>query len=146
MKTFVPQIITDNQQRKWFVVDAQDKVLGRLATEIANVLRGKNKATFTPHLDLGDYVVVINAEKVKLTGAKLENKIYYKHTGYIGHLRQRTAQEMLDKKPEEILFKAVSGMVPRNKLRNDVLKRFKVVIGPEHQYQAQQPEVLTLDI
>lgn len=145
MKTFVPKIV-DNQQRKWFVVDAQDKVLGRLATEIANILRGKNKATFTPHLDLGDYVIVVNAEKVKLTGAKLEDKIYYKHTGYIGHLRQTTAQEMLNKKPEEVLLKAVSGMIPRNKLRNEVLKRFKVVIGSEHQFAAQQPETLEFDI
>jgi len=141
MKTFVPKQI-DGTQRNWYIIDAQDIVLGKLATKIAPILRGKNKTIFTPHLDLGDYVIVVNAEKIKLTGKKLQDKIYYKHTGYIGHLRKKSAEKMMEDTPEKIVELAVAGMIPHNKLKGDILKRLKVVIGSEHQYGAQKPEEL----
>ena len=143
MKTFIPKVIT-NAERKWFVVDAAGKTVGKLAVEIANILRGKNKGTFTPHLDQGDYVIVINSEKVELTGKKMADKKYYKHTGYIGHLRETTAQELMEKDPTEVLKRAITGMIPRNKLRKDIMLRLKLVVGAEHKYEAQQPEAIEL--
>ncbi len=129
--------------RRWYVVDAQGKVLGRLASRIAMVLRGKNKPTFTPHMDTGDFVVVVNAGQVTLTGAKMDNKIYYRHSGYMGGLKSISARHQLKKKPEEILRHAVRGMLPKNSLGRALLKKLKVYVGGEHPHQAQQPQPLT---
>jgi large subunit ribosomal protein L13 len=129
--------------RNWYVVDAQGKVLGRLASRIAMVLRGKNKATFTPHLDTGDFVVVVNAGQVQLTGRKLDNKIYYRHSGYMGGLKEVSARQLLAKKPEEALRHAVRGMLPKNSLGRHLLKKLKVYAGGEHPHQAQQPVPLS---
>ena len=140
MKSFTatPQDI----QRKWYVVDAEGKTLGRLATEVATVLRGKHKPMFTPHMDCGDYVIVINAEKVDVTGKKRKEKIYKSHTGYPGGLREITFEKLQDKKPEEIIRHAVKGMMPKGKLGRQMYKKLKVYAGPEHNHQAQKPEVL----
>jgi large subunit ribosomal protein L13 len=131
-------------QQEWYLVDATDKILGRLATQIANVLRGKNKPIFTPHVDTGDFVIVTNAEKVKLTGKKLENKCYYRHSGYPGGFRVRTAQEVLKKKPEDLIMLAVKGMLPKNRLGSKLLTKLKVYAGKAHPHEAQQPKVLAL--
>ncbi len=130
------------QDRKWFIIDAEKMILGRMAVQIANILRGKDKPTYTPHVDTGSFVVVINAAKVKLTGNKLDQKIYYKHTGYIGHLRSATLREMLTKKPEEVIKKAVIRMLPKNKLSQASIKKLKVYPGPDHPHEAQQPVTL----
>ena len=130
--------------KKWYLVDAEGKVLGRIVTEIANVLRGKNKPVFTPHVDTGDFVVVINADKVNLTGKKLLQKVYYRHSGYIGGLKTMTANEMLEKKPEEIIRHAVKGMLPKNRLGRQMLKKLKVYKGTDHPHEAQQPIPLAL--
>ena len=132
----------DEVPRQWFVVDAQDKVLGRLASRIAMVLRGKNKPTFTPHMDTGDFVVVVNAGQVQLTGRKLDNKMYYRHSGYMGGLKEISARHLLAKKPEEVLRHAVRGMLPKNSLGRHLLKKLKVYAGGEHPHQAQQPAPL----
>lgn len=129
-------------QRKWYIVDAEGKTLGRLATEIATVLRGKNKVTFTPHVDGGDFVIVVNAEKVVLTGKKLDQKMYRYHTGYVGGLKEIPYKEMMAKKPEEVVAHAVSGMLPKNKLRSKMMTRLRVFAGPNHDHAAQNPEVL----
>jgi large subunit ribosomal protein L13 len=131
-------------QHEWYLVDATDKILGRLATQIANVLRGKNKPIFTPHVDTGDFIIVTNAEKVKLTGKKLENKRYYRHSGYPGGFRVRTAQEILKKKPEDLIMLAVKGMLPKNRLGSKLLTKLKVYAGKAHPHEAQQPKVLEL--
>lgn len=129
-------------QRKWYIVDAEGKTLGRLATEIATVLRGKHKVTFTPHVDGGDFVVVVNAEKVVLTGKKKKKKMYRYHTGYVGGLKEITYREMMAKKPEEVVSHAVSGMLCKNKLRSRMMTRLRVFAGPNHDHAAQNPEVL----
>ena len=129
-------------ERKWFVVDAQDQVLGRLATRVATILRGKHKATFTPHLDGGDHVIVLNAEKVHLTGRKLRDKMYRWHTGYIGGLREVNAETMLKTHPERVIEWAVQGMLPKNRLGRAMAKKLKVYRGTEHPHQAQRPEPL----
>ena len=129
-------------QRKWYIVDAEGKTLGRLATEIATVLRGKHKVTFPPHVDGGDFVVVVNAEKVVLTGKKLDQKMYRYHTGYVGGLKEITYREMMAKKPEEVVAHAVSGMLCKNKLRSRMMTRLRVFAGPNHDHAAQNPEVL----
>ena len=131
-------------ERKWFVVDAEDKVLGRLASEIAMRLRGKHKPNFSPHMDVGDFIIVVNAEKVKLTGNKLDDKIYYRHSGYMGGLKERTAKEMLEKKPTELLKSAVKGMLTKNSLGRRQLKKLKIYTGNEHPHAAQQPEALEI--
>lgn len=131
-------------QHEWYLVDATDKILGRMATQIANVLRGKNKPIFTPHVDTGDFIIVTNAEKVKLTGKKLENKRYYRHSGYPGGFRVRTAQEVLKKKPEDLIMLAVKGMLPKNRLGSKLLTKLKVYAGKAHPHEAQQPKVLEL--
>jgi large subunit ribosomal protein L13 len=131
-------------QHEWYLVDATDKILGRLATQIANTLRGKNKPIFTPHVDTGDFVIVTNAEKVKLTGKKLEKKNYYRHSGYPGGFRVRTAQEVLKKKPEDLITLAVKGMLPKNRLGSKLLTKLKVYAGKAHPHEAQQPKVLEL--
>ncbi len=130
-------------ERKWHVVDAEGQVLGRLATQIASRLRGKHKPIFTPNVDTGDFVVVINAEKVKFTGNKLEQKVYYRHSNYPGGLKAETARERLEKKPEEIMRAAVWGMLPKNRLGRTLIKKLKVYRGPKHPHEAQKPEPLT---
>jgi large subunit ribosomal protein L13 len=131
-------------QRQWFVVDAQGKVLGRLASRIAAILRGKHKPTFTPHVDGGDFVVVVNAEKVRLTGRKLQEKVYYWHTGYPGGIKSATAAQMLERKPQWVIQKAVQRMLPKNPLGRRMLRKLKVYRGPEHPHAAQQPKPLEL--
>ena len=140
MKTFVAK--EKEVEKKWYLIDAGDKVLGRLATEIANILRGKHKSIFTPHMDAGDHVVVVNADKVILTGNKLDKKIYYRHSGYIGGLRQATAKEMLQKRPENLIKYAVRGMLPKTSLGRRQLMKLKVYAGPDHPHQAQNPVTL----
>ena len=142
MKTFVAK--EEDVAKKWYVVDAKDKVLGRLATQIAMRLRGKHKPVFTPHADTGDFVVVLNAEKIALTGKKWGKKIYYHHTGYVGGLKQITAEKLLEKKPEDILRFAVKGMLPKNSLGRRQLKKLKIYVGTDHPHEAQQPEVLEI--
>jgi large subunit ribosomal protein L13 len=129
-------------ERNWYVVDAEDKVLGRLAAEVATILRGKHKPQFTPHMDTGDFVIIVNAEKIKLTGKKWEKKTYYWHTGYPGGLRSRTATELRSRQPEEIIRKAVWGMMPKNSLGRNQMKKLKIYAGPEHPHMAQMPEPL----
>ncbi|MBS5788728.1 50S ribosomal protein L13 [Clostridioides mangenotii] len=129
-------------QRKWYLVDAEGKTLGRMATEIATLLRGKHKPTFTPHVDGGDFVVVINADKVVLTGKKLDQKLYRYHTGYVGGLKEITYKHMMETKPEEVVAHAVSGMLPKNKLRSRMMTRLRVFAGAEHTHGAQNPEVI----
>jgi large subunit ribosomal protein L13 len=142
MKTFSAK--EQDVDKKWFLVDAENKVLGRLATEIAVRLRGKHKPLFTPHADTGDFVVVVNAEKVALTGNKWDNKYYYRHSGYVGGLKQISAKKLLEKKPEEILRFAVKGMLPKNSLGRRQLKKLKIYAGPNHPHQAQQTEKLEI--
>ncbi len=137
MKSYMAR--TGEVLRKWYVVDAQGKVLGRLASRIAMVLRGKTKPVFTPHMDTGDFVVVVNAAQVRLTGRKLDNKFYYRHSGYPGGLKTTSARQLLQRKPEEVLRHAVRGMLPRNSLGRHLLKKLKVYAGGEHPHQAQQP-------
>ncbi|MFV0528499.1 MAG: 50S ribosomal protein L13 [Lachnospiraceae bacterium] len=130
-------------ERKWYVVDAADQTLGRLASEVAKVLRGKNKPEYTPYVDTGDYVIIINAEKIKVTGKKLEQKIYYHHSDYVGGMKETTLKEMLDKKPEKVLELAVKGMLPKGPLGRAMHKKLFVYAGAEHKHEAQKPEVLT---
>jgi large subunit ribosomal protein L13 len=132
----------EDLQKDWYVVDLEDKVLGRVATEIARVLRGKHKAIFTPSVDTGDFVIVLNAEKVRLTGNKLTKKMYYRHSGYTGGLTTTPAGKMLEKAPEELIKKAVKGMLPKNKLGRQMYKKLKVYCGADHPHQAQQPKEL----
>ncbi len=134
----------EDVRHAWFVVDAENKTLGRLATEIARRLRGKHKPEYTPHVDTGDYVVVINAEKVRVTGAKTTDKMYYRHSGFPGGIRSRSFEQMRDSHPERIIEKAVKGMLPRNPLGRAMLKKLKVYAGGEHPHSAQQPEPLEL--
>lgn len=131
-------------QRKWFLVDANGKTLGRLATRIATILRGKHKAIYTPHVDTGDYIVVINAEKVCVSGNKFNDKIYYHHTGYVGHLKSIAFKDLQAKKPIEIIQKAVKGMLPKGPLGRDMARKMKVFTGSEHTHSAQQPQILDL--
>ena len=142
MKTFMAK--EQETVRRWFVVDARDKVLGRLATQVAIRLRGKHKPIYTPHADTGDFIVVINADKVALTGRKWNNKNYYRHTGYMGGLKQITAKKLLEKRPEDLIRFAVRGMLPKNSLGRRQLKKLKVYAGSEHPHQAQQPEALEI--
>jgi len=142
MKTFVAK--EQEIDKKWYLVDAEDKILGRLASGIALRLRGKHKPIFTPHADTGDFIVVVNAEKVAMTGNKWDQKVYYRHTGYQGGLKETTAREMRDKKPENLLRLAVRRMLPKNSLGRRQLKKLKVYAGPEHPHEAQQPEKLEI--
>ncbi|MSP37505.1 MAG: 50S ribosomal protein L13 [Deltaproteobacteria bacterium] len=131
-------------QRQWHVIDARGKILGRMATQIANVLRGKHKPIFTPNQDAGDFVIVINAREIKLTGAKLDQKIYYRHSEYPGGMRERTAAQMLDEKPEDLVTLAVKGMLPKNRLSRKLITKLKVYPGPEHPHDAQKPQPLAV--
>lgn len=130
--------------RKWYVIDAEGKVLGRLASKVASYLRGKTKPVFTPNVDTGDFVIVVNAEKIRLTGRKLDEKIYYHHTGYPGGLKAETAKERLNKNPEKLIMDAVKGMLPKNRLGRAMLRKLKVYKGSEHPHSAQKPETLTI--
>jgi len=142
MKTPLPKV--NEIEKKWYVVDATGKILGRLASQIATRLRGKHKPEFTPHLDTGDFIIVVNAEKIRLTGRKLDQKMYYRHSGYLGGLKSMTAKQMLEKKPEEMIRLAVKRMLPKNKLARHQLKKLKIYRGPEHPHQAQMPEPLEI--
>ena len=142
MKSYMAS--TANVERKWYVVDATDQTLGRLTSEIAKVLRGKHKPTYTPHIDTGDYVIVINAEKIKVTGKKLDQKIYYHHSDYVGGMKETTLKEMLAKKPENVITLAVKGMLPKGPLGRSMAKKLHVYAGPEHNHAAQKPEVLEI--
>ena len=137
MKSFMASPATID--RKWYVVDAEGQTLGRLASEVAKVLRGKNKPTFTPHIDTGDYVIVVNAAKVKVTGKKLDDKVYYRHSEYVGSLKETTLREMLEKKPEKVVELAVKGMLPKGPLGDEMYTKLHVYAGPEHEQQAQKP-------
>lgn len=130
-------------ERKWYVVDAEGLTLGRLASETAKILRGKNKPIFTPHIDTGDYVIIVNAEKVKVTGKKLDQKVYYRHSEYVGGMKETTLREMMEKKPEKVIELAVKGMLPKGPLGREMHKKLFVYAGPEHKHQAQKPEALT---
>ena len=141
MKTFMASPATID--RKWYVVDATDMTLGRLASEVAKVLRGKNKPIFTPHIDCGDNVIVINAEKIKVTGKKMDQKVYYHHSDYVGGLKEATLREKLAKKPEQVIELAVKGMLPKGPLGRQMFTKLHVYAGPEHNHEAQKPEVLT---
>ena len=142
MKTFMAN--AQNIQRKWYVVDAEGKPLGRLASEIAKILRGKNKPTFTPHVDTGDHVIVLNCEKVMLTGNKLTQKVYRHHTGYVGNMKEIVYKDLLQKNPEKAIRLAVSGMLPKNSLGRAMIRKLQLYKGTEHENQAQQPEILEL--
>ena len=142
MKTFSAK--NHDIDRNWYLVDAQNKTLGRLSTEIASRLRGKHKPIYTPHVDTGDYIVVVNASKIRVTGNKMTDKMYYKHTGYIGNLKSENLATMLEKYPEKVLMKSVRGMLPKSKLGNAMIKKLRVFAGPEHTHIAQQPEPLEL--
>ncbi len=142
MKTFVAT--PENRERNWLVVDAAGQTLGRLATQIADALRGKRKPEYTPHCDVGDFVIVVNAEKISVTGKKREEKLYHRHSGYPGGLRTRTLNDMLERQPEEVIRKAVKGMLPRNRLARQQLRKLKVYAGPEHPHVAQQPKPMEI--
>ena len=138
MKTFMAK--EQEVERKWYVVDASDKILGRLASGIAIKLRGKDKPIFTPHMDAGDFVIVVNAEKIRVTGRKMDDKYYYHHSGYLGGLKKINLRKLLEKKPEDVIRHAVRGMLPKNKLGRRLLKKLKVYAGPDHPHKAQKPE------
>ncbi|UCH78310.1 MAG: 50S ribosomal protein L13 [Candidatus Coatesbacteria bacterium] len=142
-KTYIPKL--GEIERRWFVVDAEGKVLGRLATRIAQIVRGKEKPYFTPHLDTGDFVVVVNADKIRVTGKKPEAKIYYRHSGYVGHLREEPLERLLARKPEWVILHAVRGMLPKNRLGRKLLRKVKVYRGPTHPHAAQNPQPLEVE-
>jgi large subunit ribosomal protein L13 len=142
MKTYVAN--SENRERNWLLVDAEGQTLGRLATQIADALRGKRKAEYTPHVDTGDFVVVVNAEKISVTGQKRQEKMYYRHSGYPGGLKSRSLNDMLERRPEEVIRLAVKGMLPRNRLARKQLTKLKVYAGPDHPHAAQQPQPLEL--
>jgi large subunit ribosomal protein L13 len=144
LKTFSAR--EEDVEKKWLVIDAEDKIVGRLATQIATVLRGKNKPIFTPHVDTGDFVVVVNADKVRFTGRKWSQKKYYRHSGYPGGLKEIVANKLLQQKPEEIIKHAVWGMIPHNRLGRKMIKKLKIYTGSEHPHQAQKPEVLEVSV
>ena len=142
MKSFMASPSTI--ERKWYVVDATGHTLGRLSSEIASILRGKNKPTFTPHIDTGDYVIVVNADKIKVTGKKMDQKIYYNHSDYVGGMKETTLKEKMAKKPEDVIRLAVKGMLPKGPIGRSMITKLHVYAGPEHNHQAQKPEVLEI--
>lgn len=142
MKTFV--LRKEDIQREWFVIDAKGQTLGRLASKIAHLLRGKHKPTYTPHLDMGDFVIVVNADKIHVTGRKLDQKMYYRHSGYMGGLKETSLRDQLIRHPEDVIKLAVRGMLPHNRLGRKIIKKLKVYAGPDHPHQAQQPKVIEL--
>ncbi len=143
MKTY--QATKEELDRKWYLVNAEGKVLGRLSSEVAKILKGKNKPTYTPHLDTGDFVIVVNAGKVTLTGKKVKDKIYYRHTGYPGGIKQLNAEKLLSKKPTEMIRMAVKGMLPKNSLGRQMIRKLKIYAGPNHPHEAQKPASIELD-
>jgi len=138
------QVKKETVEPKWFIIDATDQVLGRLATQAAVLLRGKHKPVFTPHIDMGDHVIVINAEKIRLTGNKLKGKLYHHHSGYPGGLKTTSAEKLLLEKPDSLVFRAISGMIPHNTLGSEILRKLRVYKGSDHPHQAQQPKPFTL--
>lgn len=142
MKSYMASPSTIN--REWYVVDATGHTLGRLASEVASILRGKNKPTFTPHIDTGDYVIIVNADKIKVTGKKMDQKIYYNHSDYVGGMKETTLREKMTKKPEDVIYLAVKGMLPKGPLGRSMIKKLHVYAGPEHKQQAQQPKTLEI--
>lgn len=142
MKSFMASPSTI--ERKWYVVDATGHTLGRLASEIASILRGKNKPTYTPHIDTGDYVIVVNADKIKVTGKKMDQKIYYNHSDYVGGMKETTLKEKMAKKPEDVIYLAVKGMLPKGSLGREMITKLHVYAGADHKHQAQKPEVLEI--
>ena len=142
MNTFMQK--KEQIERKWYLIDAEGETLGRLATKAATILRGKHKVTYTPHVDCGDYVIIVNASKINLTGKKLSDKVYYNHSGYPGGLRERTAKEMVEKYPEEMLERAIKGMLPNGRLGRQMAKKLFVYAGPEHEQTAQKPEKISI--
>ncbi len=142
MKSFMASPSTI--ERKWYVVDATGHTLGRLASEIASILRGKNKPTYTPHIDTGDYVIVVNADKIKVTGKKLDQKVYYNHSDYVGGMKETTLREKMAKKPEDVIYLAVKGMLPKGPLGREMITKLHVYAGADHKHQAQKPEVLEI--
>ena len=143
MKSFMASPSTI--ERKWYVVDATGHTLGRLASEIASILRGKNKPTFTPHIDTGDYVIVVNADKIQVTGKKLDQKVYYNHSDYVGGMKETTLREKMAKKPEDVIYLAVKGMLPKGPLGREMITKLHVYAGADHKHQAQKPEVLEIE-
>ena len=142
MKSFMASPSTI--ERKWYVVDATGHTLGRLASEIASILRGKNKPTYTPHIDTGDYVIVVNADKIQVTGKKLDQKVYYNHSDYVGGMKETTLREKMAKKPEDVIYLAVKGMLPKGPLGREMITKLHVYAGADHKHQAQKPEVLDI--
>ncbi len=142
IKTYTPK--PEDIQREWFVIDAKDQTLGRLATQIAHILRGKHKPIFSPHMDVGDFVIVINCEKIRVTGSKLDDKRYYRHSGYPGGIRSVTLRQQLDRFPDRVIHTAVRGMLPKNKLGRQMIKKLKIYAGENHPHQAQKPKVFEL--
>ena len=142
IKTYTPK--QDDIQREWFVIDAKDQTLGRLATQVAVLLRGKHKPIYAPHLDVGDFVIIINADKIRVTGDKLDQKVYYRHSGYPGGIKSRTLREQLNRYPDRVIRTAVRGMLPKNSLGRAMIKKLKVYAGDKHPHQAQQPKVYEL--
>lgn len=143
MSTFMAK--KEEVKRDWYVIDATDKPLGRLASKVAMILRGKHKPIFTPHVDTGDYVIIVNADKVILTGKKMDNKMYYNHSGYPGGIKQQNFRSFMQKSPEKVVYKAIWGMIPHNALGRKVIKKLKIYSGPQHPHEAQEPQSLTLD-
>lgn len=143
MKSFMASPSTI--ERKWYVVDATGHTLGRLASEIASILRGKNKPTYTPHIDTGDYVIVVNADKIQVTGKKLDQKVYYNHSDYVGGMKETTLREKMAKKPEDVIYLAVKGMLPKGPLGREMITKLHVYAGADHKHQAQKPEVLEIN-
>lgn len=144
MKKYTYSAKATDKTNNWYVVNAEGRVLGRMASEIARRLRGKHSPMFTPHVDTGDSIIVINAEKIALTGRKWDDKIYYRHSGYVGGLKSMTAKQLLEKKPEDLVINAVRGMLPKTRLGRDLLKKLRVYAGPEHPHEAQQPQLLDI--
>ena len=142
MKSYIAK--PNEIKRKWYVIDAAGKPLGRVAAQAASILRGKNKPTFTPHIDTGDYIVVVNADKIKVTGKKMDQKVYYHHSDYVGGMKEQTLKEKMAKKPEDVIYLAVKGMLPKGPLGRQMIKKLYVYAGPEHKQQAQKPEVLEI--
>jgi len=143
MSTFMAK--KEEVKRDWYVIDATDKPLGRLATKVAMILRGKHKPTYTPHVDTGDHVIIVNADKVILTGKKMDNKMYYNHSGYPGGMKQQNFKSLMAKSPEKVVYRAVWGMIPHNALGRKMIKKLKIYTGPQHPHEAQRPQSLTLD-
>lgn len=144
MTTTLPKVAEIPTKSKWYLIDAADQTPGKVAAEAARHLTGKHRVDFTPHLDLGDGVIIINAEKIRLTGKKLTDKIYYRHSGYRGHLKKTTPKELLEKKPEKVLELAIRGMLPKNRLKDGRINRLKIFVGSEHDHEAQKPEVIEI--